>query len=63
MPMKIEHRDRGEDHEQRGLGSPDHAGEHVEAADRGAEEVGGARRLLRAEVHAVHGLLRPGTAR
>ena len=41
--------DRDDDHEERGLRAPDHPGEHVVAADGGAEQVLGGRRLLRAE--------------
>ena len=52
-PTKIESRHRDDDHEEGGLGAPDHAGEHVVAADRRAETVLGAGRLLRAEVLAV----------
>src|SRR5690606_25890743 len=41
--------DRDEDHQQRGLRAPDHAREHVVAADGRAQPVLGARRLLRPE--------------
>jgi hypothetical protein len=44
------HRDRDDHDHERGLRTPDDAGEHVVAADRRAEQVRRARRLLRAEV-------------